>query len=84
MESTEGYFKSIYVYNFDIILDRQIRSNNKDWPSVRKGGNKQLIEGIREIILDNRELMSNFASAGSKVLGDYMIMDLFSVCILRL
>jgi hypothetical protein len=47
-------------------------------PSVRKGGNKQLIEGIREIILDNRELMSNFVSAGRKVLGNYMIMDLFS------
>ena len=74
----KGILKVFTYYNFDIILDRQIRSNNKDWPSVRKGGNKQLIEGIREIILDNRELMSDFASAGSKVLGHYMIMDLFS------
>jgi DNA-binding PadR family transcriptional regulator len=74
----KGILKVFTYYNFDIILDREIRSKNKDWPSVRKGGNKQLIEGIREIILDNRELMSNFASAGRKVLGNYMIMDLFS------
>jgi DNA-binding PadR family transcriptional regulator len=74
----KGILKVFTYYNFDIILDREIRYNNKDSPSVRKGGNKQLIEGIREIILDNRELMSNFASAGSKILGKYMIIDLFS------
>ena len=62
-------------YNFGIILDREIRSTTKDLPSVRKGGNKELIEGIKEIILDNRELMSNFRDAGSKALRNYIIMQ---------
>jgi hypothetical protein len=61
-------------YNFDIILDREIRSNTKDLPSVRKGGNKQLIEGIREIILDNSESMSKFVGEGRKVLEKYISM----------
>jgi hypothetical protein len=73
----------LMYYNFDIILDREIRSNNKDSRSVRKGGNKELIEGIREIISDNRESMSDFADAGWKVLGKYMIMQLLPEAINR-
>jgi hypothetical protein len=71
----KGILKMSTHYNLDIILDREIRYNTKDSPSVRKGGNKQLIEGIREIILDNGELMSRFASEGSKVLTHSIIMQ---------
>jgi hypothetical protein len=62
-------------YNFDIVLDGEIRSNSKYLPSVRKRGNKELIDGIKEIILDNRELMSDFVDAGWKVLGKYILRD---------
>ena len=66
-------------YNFDIILDRKIRFKNKNSRSVRKGGNKELIEGISEIILDNKKLISDFADAGWKVLENYMYMYLEAV-----
>lgn len=69
----KAIFKEYLYYNFGIILDGEIRSNTKDLPSVRKGGNKELIEGIREIILDNQKSMSNFLSAGCKILEDKMI-----------
>jgi hypothetical protein len=56
----------------DIIFNRKIRSNNKNSRSVRKGGNKELIEGISQIILDNKDRISDFADAGWKVLENYM------------
>jgi DNA-binding PadR family transcriptional regulator len=70
-----GILREYAYYNFDIVLRGKIRSNSKDLRSIRKGGNKQLIEGIKEIILDNRELMSNFALAGWNVLKKYIIMQ---------
>jgi DNA-binding PadR family transcriptional regulator len=70
-------------YTFDIIFDRKIRSNTKDLPSVRKGGNKQLIEGIREIILDNSDSMSKFLGEGRRVLGKYINMKFLPKAINR-
>jgi hypothetical protein len=68
----KAILKVYAYYNFDIILDREVRSKNNDSLSVRKGGNKQLIEGIGEIILDNSELMSKFVGEGRKVLEKYI------------
>ena len=79
----KGILKVFTLYNFDIILDSEIRSNNKDLPSVRRGGNKELIEGIREIILDNRKSMSYFRDAGWKVLDKYIMMQLFPEAVNR-
>jgi hypothetical protein len=64
--------KVFTYYNLDIIFNRKIRSNNKNSRSVRKGGNKELIEGISQIILDNKDSISDFADAGWKVLENYM------------
>jgi hypothetical protein len=67
--------KEFAYYNFDIILNKEIRSSTKDLLSVSKGGNKQLIEGIREIISDNEESTSNFRAAGCKILEEKVIMQ---------
>jgi DNA-binding PadR family transcriptional regulator len=72
----KGILGVFTYYNFDIVLHGEVRSNSKRLSSVMKGGNKQLIEGIREIILDNKESISDFVNAGSKVLGRYMLMQL--------
>ncbi len=72
----KGILGVFTYYNFDIVLHGEVRSNSKGLSSVRKGGNKQLIEGIREIILDNKESMSDFADAGRKIFGKYMLMQL--------
>jgi hypothetical protein len=69
----KAIFKEYAYYNFDIILDREIRSNTKDLPSVRKGGNRELIEGIMEIILENKESMSNFGNAAAKMVEENAI-----------
>jgi DNA-binding PadR family transcriptional regulator len=79
----KGILKVFTLYNFDIILDREIRSSNKDLPSVRRGGNKELIEGIREIILDNRKSMSDFRDVGWKVLDKYIMMQLLPEAVNR-
>lgn len=69
----KGILGVFTYYNFDIVLDGEIHRNSKSLPSVRKGGNKELIEGIKEIILENRESMSDFVDAGWKVLGKYIL-----------
>lgn len=60
------------IYNFDIILDKEIRTGESSIISLTRGGNKELIEGLKEISLHNRNQLGYFARAGDTVFNNYM------------
>ena len=58
----------LYVaYNFDIILDKEIRLRDSDKLSIIRGGNKELYDGIREIILQSLQQLGYYADVGYTV-----------------
>jgi hypothetical protein len=59
--------KLFSAYNFDIILDKQIRLRDSDKLSVIRGGNKELLDGIQEIVLQTRQQLGDYANAGNMV-----------------
>jgi hypothetical protein len=64
--------KVFSAYNFDIVLNKESGSSNVNFLSVVMGENKELLEGIRTIILYNAKLMLEFSFAGWEVLKDYI------------
>lgn len=60
------------AYNFDIVIDKEIYFNSATSLSESIGGSKELCEGIRGILLQNRKMMLEFAFAGWMVLRDYI------------
>ena len=52
------------AYNFDVIINTEIRIRDSDRDSVIRGGNKELIDSIREIVLQTRRQLGAFANAG--------------------
>ncbi len=62
-----------YAYhNFDIITDDKLRNDESSKISVIRGGNKELLEGSKEIILYNRAKLGTFANVGKGILLDYL------------
>jgi hypothetical protein len=66
--------KSIYglhtVYNFDIILDKEVRSNELKKP-IYEGGNKEFYEAIESLSAKGRKEMVKIQSAGLQGLFNY-------------
>ncbi|MGH9978094.1 MAG: hypothetical protein ACRD8Z_20005, partial [Nitrososphaeraceae archaeon] len=60
------------AYIFDIILDKEIRLRDSDKFSVIRGGNKELLDSIREIMLQTRQQIEAFANAGWIVWLNYV------------
>lgn len=55
------------AYNFDIILDKDFRLRDDERISIIRGGNKELFDASREIVLQTREQMGYFLRAGRSV-----------------
>ena len=60
------------AYNFDIILDKELHLRETDKLSVVRGGNKELYDGIWEIVLQTRQQLGYFADMGKTVLLKYI------------
>jgi hypothetical protein len=60
------------AYNFDVIIDEEIRLRDYDKFSVIRGGNKELIDGIREIMLQTRQQIGRFIDSGDVVWLGYI------------
>jgi hypothetical protein len=60
------------AYNFDIILDKEIHLSDSDKLSIIRGGNKELHDGIREIVLQTRQQLEDFASSGMSIWSHYI------------
>ena len=60
------------AYNFDIVVDKDIRQRKSELISIASGGNKQLLEGIKEIVLQNRNQLFYFYYAGETIFNNYM------------
>ncbi len=58
-------------YNFDIILDKELRMSNSDNLSVIRGGNKELHDSLKEIVLQTRHQMGQFVDGGVYVWLNY-------------
>jgi len=58
-------------YNFDIILDRETRVGDSDNLSVIRGGNKELYDGVSEIVLQTRQQIGEFVNTGAYVWLNY-------------
>lgn len=52
------------IYNFDIIIDEEFRTNDENKLSIARGGNKEFHYSIKEIILQTRQQFGDFANAG--------------------
>jgi hypothetical protein len=59
------------AYNFDIILDKEIRLRDSDKLSIIRGGNKELYDSIREIILQTLQQLGDYENAGHMVYLHY-------------
>lgn len=60
------------AYNFDIILDKELHLRDTDKLSIVRGGNKELYDGIWEIVLQTRQQLGDFVSVGKTVLLKYI------------
>jgi hypothetical protein len=60
------------AYNFDIILDKGIHLMDSDKISILRGGNKELLDSIREIVFQNRQQLEDFAKAGRNVWPEHI------------
>ena len=60
----KGILGSYSAYNFDIIIDKDVRLNDSNKVSIISGGSKELKDSIREIVLHTRKQLNVFASAG--------------------
>ncbi len=61
------------VYNFDIILDKELRLSDSYKLSVTRGGNKELSDGVREIVYQTRQQIGALANLGMAVWLNYSI-----------
>ena len=52
------------AYNFDVILDKEIRIREFDKISINRGGNRELYDAIREIVSQDRGQLTEIARAG--------------------
>jgi hypothetical protein len=59
-------------YNFDIIVNKDFRQRAFNSRSIVEGGNKELLYGIEQIALQNRNGLSNFVLAGEISLRNYI------------
>lgn len=60
----KNILRSYSAYNFDIILDRELRLGDSNMISIISGGNKELYYSIREIVLQTRGQIEHVANAG--------------------
>jgi hypothetical protein len=60
------------AYNFDVIIDKEIRLRDYDKFSVIRGGNKELLDGIREIMLQTRQQIGRFIDTGEAIWLNYI------------
>jgi predicted transcriptional regulator len=60
------------AYNFDIVLDKDLRLRDYDKVSIIRGGNNELYDGIREIIFQTRQQLGDFAKAGRNVWPEHI------------
>jgi hypothetical protein len=60
------------AYNFDVIIDKEIRLRDYDKFSIIRGGNKELVDGIREIMLQTRQQIGRFVEAGNIIWLNYI------------
>jgi len=67
-----GILRLFSAYNFDIVLDKEIRLRDSDKLSIIRGGNKELYDGIREIVLQTRQQLENFATVGLNIWSHYI------------
>jgi DNA-binding PadR family transcriptional regulator len=66
--------KEFSAYNFDIILDRDVRIKGIDRLSITAGGNKELYDTIQEIVLHNLRQLAKFAEVGLAILWSNYIL----------
>jgi hypothetical protein len=59
--------RSYSAYNFDVILDKEIRTRELDKFSINRGGNKELYDAINEIVHRSRQQHIEIAKAGRTV-----------------
>jgi len=59
------------AYNFDVIINTEIRMRDSDRDSVIRGGNRELIDSVKEIVLQTREQLGALANAGQTVWLNY-------------
>ncbi len=70
-------------YNFDVIVDKEIHSRDSNKLSIMRGGNKELYDSVREIVLQTRQQLGELANSGWVILlngpdntyKDYFIKD---------
>jgi hypothetical protein len=60
------------AYNFDVIIDKEIRLRDYDKFSIIRGGNKELLDGIREIMLQTRQQIGRFIDTGEAIWLNYI------------
>jgi hypothetical protein len=60
------------AYNFDIILDKEVRLRDSDKLSIIRGGNKELHDGNREIVLQTQRQLEYFAAMGLSIWSNYI------------
>ena len=60
----KGILGSYSAYNFDIIIDKDVRLNDSNKVSIISGGSKELKDSVREIVLHTRKQLHDFAGAG--------------------
>jgi len=60
------------AFNFDVIIDKEIRLRNYDKFSIIRGGNKELLDGIREIMLQTRQQIGRFIDTGEAIWLNYI------------
>jgi hypothetical protein len=59
------------AYNFDIILDKETQLRESDKLSIIRGGNKELYDGVKEIVLQTRQQLEAFATVGMTVFSGF-------------
>jgi hypothetical protein len=64
--------KKFAFYNFDVIVEKSIHLRDPDNVSVTRGGNKEIYNGITEIILQRRFQLEYFADAGKAISFNYL------------
>ena len=60
--------KLLALYNFDIVIDNHIRQLNEKSISILKGGNAELIQGIRQVSIQNSNRLFLFLTEGHNML----------------
>ncbi len=59
--------KLLAAYNFDIVIDKSIRQTKSNNVSITRGGNAELLDGIKEISSQNSNQLYYFVLAGETI-----------------